>query len=676
MTSVFEIFAKLGLDSSDFDKGLDNAKSTLSNMGSAVGSGLGTIAKIGTAAVATASAGIAALGTMAVKGYADYEQLTGGVETLFKTSSNAVMDYANNAYKTAGLTANDYMETVTGFSASLISSLDGDTAKAAEIANMSITDMSDNANKMGTDIESIKTAYQGFAKQNYTMLDNLKLGYGGTKQEMERLLADAEKLTGQKYDISNFSDIAEAIHAIQTEMDITGTTAKEAGSTISGSVASMKSAWDNLVVGLADGNADLGQLIDNVVTSAETAFNNILPVAEQALMGIGQLVTDLAPIIGQKLPELITNLLPQILETGVQFIGALGQGIIDNLPALVDAAVQIVVTLVTGIVGALPQLAEGAVELITSLGEALIDNGDELLDAGSELLDFVVDGVANGLPKLLDSGTKMLENLYNGFWNNLPKMITAVGKMANDMLNYILKNLPQFMSKGADLLINIVNGFINNLPQIVAAVVQMISQLVSTIAQNLPQILQQGVEIIGKLVAGLIQAIPKVVAAIPKIISSIVTEFGKYDWLKIGTDIIKGIAKGITGAAGEIARAAKNAAKKAFDAAKDFLGIHSPSRLMRDQVGRYISEGIAVGIEDNLNSITNSMNDVADLVSQPIDVGEVGMTGGSGSGNAYNSSNSVVINVYGAVGQNVNELAEIVSRKINASVNRRGAAWA
>lgn len=284
MTSVFEIFAKLGLDSSDFDKGLDNAKSTLSNMGSAVGSGLGTIAKIGTAAVATASAGIAALGTMAVKGYADYEQLTGGVETLFKTSSNAVMDYANNAYKTAGLTANDYMETVTGFSASLISSLDGDTAKAAEIANMSITDMSDNANKMGTDIESIKTAYQGFAKQNYTMLDNLKLGYGGTKQEMERLLADAEKLTGQKYDISNFSDIAEAIHAIQTEMDITGTTAKEAGSTISGSVASMKSAWDNLVVGLADGNADLGQLIDNVVTSAETAFNNILPVAEQALM--------------------------------------------------------------------------------------------------------------------------------------------------------------------------------------------------------------------------------------------------------------------------------------------------------------------------------------------------------------------------------------------------------
>lgn len=676
MTSVFEIFAKLGLDSSDFDKGLNDAKSTLSNMGSAVGSGLGTVAKIGTAAVASASAGIAALGTMAVKGYADYEQLTGGVETLFKTSSSAVMDYANNAYKTAGLTANDYMETVTGFSASLISSLDGDTAKAAEIANMAITDMSDNANKMGTDIESIKTTYQGFAKQNYTMLDNLKLGYGGTKQEMERLLADAEKLTGQKYDISNFSDIAEAIHAIQTEMDITGTTAKEAGSTISGSVASMKSAWDNLVVGLAYGNADLGQLIDNVVTSAETAFNNILPVAERALIGIGQLVTDIAPIIGQRLPELITTLLPQILETGTQFIGALGQGIIDNLPALVGSAAQIVVTLVTGIVGALPQLTKGAVELISALGEALIDNGDELLDAGSDLLGFVVDGVANGLPKLLDSGAKMLTNLYNGFWNNLPKMITAVGKMANDMLNYILQNLPQFMSRGADLLTNIANGFTNNLPQIVSAVVKMITQFIATIAQNLPHILQQGVVIIGKLVAGLIQAIPQIVAAIPRIISTIVNTFGKYDWLSIGINIIKGIASGIANAAGLIADAARNAAKKAFDAAKAFLGIHSPSRLMRDQVGRYISEGIAVGIDQNVDSIEDSMRNISDLVAQPMSVGEVGFAGGSGSGNAYNSSNSVVINVYGAVGQNVNELAEIVSRKINASVNRRGAAWA
>lgn len=676
MTSVFEIFAKLGLDSSDFDKGLNDAKSTLSNMGSAVGSGLRTVAKIGTAAVASASAGIAALGTMAVKGYADYEQLTGGVETLYKDSYDKIAQYAQDAYKTAGMAANEYMDMSIKTGAAMIASVGGDTEKAADLMNTSITDMADNVNKMGTNMEDVQNAYRGFSRGNFTMLDNLALGFSGTKEGMQQLLDKAQELTGLHYDINSYADIAQAIHEVQVEMGIAGTTAKEASETISGSVAAMKSAWSNLVAGLANGNADLGQLIDNVVTSAETAFNNILPVAERALMGIGQLVTDIAPIIGQRLPELITTLLPQILETGTQFIGALGQGIIDNLPALVGAAAQIVVTLVTGIVGALPQLTKGAVELIAALGEALIDNGDELLDAGSDLLGFVVDGVANGLPKLLDSGAKMLTNLYNGFWNNLPKMITAVGKMANDMLNYILQNLPQFMSRGADLLTNIANGFTNNLPQIVSAVVKMITQFIATIAQNLPNILQQGVVIIGKLVAGLIQAIPQIVAAIPMIISTIVNTFGKYDWLSIGINIIKGIASGIANTAGLIADAARNAAKKAFDAAKAFLGIHSPSRLMRDQVGRYISEGIAVGIDQNVDSIEDSMRNISDLVAQPMSVGEVGFAGGSGSGNAYNSSNSVVINVYGAVGQNVNELAEIVSRKINASVNRRGAAWA
>lgn len=676
MTSVFEIFAKLGLDSSDFDKGLNDAKSTLSNMGSTVGSGLGTIAKIGTAAVATASAGIAALGTMAVNGYADYEQLSGGIETLFKTSADAVMGFASEAYKTAGLSANEYMNTAIGFSGALLKSLGGDTAKAAEATNMAIEDMADQANKYGKTVDSISETYTSLARGNTQTLDNLFGGmFAGTKAGLNEMLKYAEDYRASlgetvSYSADSYADIVSALHDVSRATGVYGTTADEADKTISGSVASMKSAWSNLVAGLANDNADLGTLIDNVVASAETAFNNILPVAERALMGIGRLVTDLAPIVGQKLPELITNLLPQILETGVQFIGALGQGITNNLPALVGAAAQIVVTLVTGIVGALPQLTKGAIELIASLDGALIDNGDGLLDAGSDLLGFVVDGVADGLPKLLDSGAKMLTNIYNGYWNNLPKMITAVGKMANDMLDCILINLPQFMSKGADLLINIANGFIDNLPQIVAAVVQMITQFIATIAQNLPQILQQGVIIIGKLVAGLTQAIPQVVAAIPKIISSIVTEFGKYNWLKIGTDIIKGIAKGITGAAGEIARAAKDAANRAFEAAKDFLGIHSPSRLMRDQVGRYISEGIAVGIEDNLNSITNSMNDVADLVSQPI-TPTVGGISAENASNDYTAGNTVTINVYGAQGQSVETLADLVADKINNAVTAK-----
>ena len=270
----------------------------------------------------------------------------------------------------------------------------------------------------------------------------------------------------------------------------------------------------------------------------------------------------------------------------------------------------------------------------------------------------------------------MVAKLADGFFKNLPAMIQTVTKVLTQVISFIGQNYPKFIQSGLQLLGKIAEGFIKNLPEITKAVVQMIAQLVATIAQNLPKILQQGIEIIGKLVAGLIQAIPQVVAAIPKIISTIVDTFGEYDWLSIGINIIKGIASGIANAAGLIADAARNAAKNAFEAAKNFLGIKSPSKLMRDQVGRYISEGIAVGIDQNVDSIEDSMRNISDLVAQPMSVGEVGFAGGSGSGNAYNSSNSVVINVYGAVGQNVNELAEIVSRKINASVNRRGAAWA
>lgn len=257
------------------------------------------LAKVGVAG----AAGFAALATASVKGYADYEQLVGGVETLFKDNAGTLMKYANNAYKTAGMSANDYMETVTGFSASMLQSLGGDTKKAADKSNLALTDMSDNANKMGTDMESIKYAYQGFAKQNYTMLDNLKLGYGGTKEEMERLLADASKLSGQKYDISSFADITEAIHVVQTEMGITGTTAKEAASTIQGSINSMKGAWQNLLVGISDPNQDMGQLTDNLVNSVVTVAKNLFPRIQAMLprlaAGVGTLLSQLFTLAAQ-----------------------------------------------------------------------------------------------------------------------------------------------------------------------------------------------------------------------------------------------------------------------------------------------------------------------------------------------------------------------------------------
>ena len=305
-------------------------------------------------ALTATTTAVAGLVTASVKGYAEYEQLVGGVDTLFKESSQKLQEYANEAYKTAGLSANEYMNTVTSFSASLLQSLSGDTAKAADYANEALIDMSDNANKMGTSMESIQWAYQGFAKQNYTMLDNLKLGYGGTKEEMQRLLKDAQKLTGVKYDISNFADVTKAIHAIQTELGITGTTAKEASTTIEGSLKSVKSAWQNLLVGMANSDADFEKLIQNLVDTVVTAGKNLLPVIEQALNGVVQLINELFPVIAEKIPEAITQILPKLVQAGANILQSLFNSIQQNIQIIAQSATQVLTTFVTFLIQNLP----------------------------------------------------------------------------------------------------------------------------------------------------------------------------------------------------------------------------------------------------------------------------------------------------------------------------------
>ena len=329
--NLFELFIKIGVD--------DQASGKLSKLSSSLGKGLATAAKIGTASVGAAATGIAALTKSAVDGFAEYEQLVGGVETLFKTSADVVQEYAANAYKTAGLSANEYMDTVTSFSASLLQSLGGDTAAAAEKADMAITDMSDNANKMGTDMASIQNAYQGFAKQNFTMLDNLKLGYGGTKEEMQRLLEKANELNAQQgkatdYQIESYADIVEAIHVVQTEMGITGTTMKEAGDTIEGSIGSVKSSWENWITALGDSNADLGKKTDELISSAETAFENLIPVAERVLKSIGNVAETKGPEIISKLAEGLISSAPDILAAGGKLALALAEGILKGIVGL------------------------------------------------------------------------------------------------------------------------------------------------------------------------------------------------------------------------------------------------------------------------------------------------------------------------------------------------------
>lgn len=578
-----------------------------------IGSAVNTAVKASAAAVGAASAGVAALGTACINAYADYEQLVGGVETLFKDSADTIQTYADNAYKTAGLSANEYMETVTSFSASLLQSLDGDTEKAAAAADLAITDMADNANKMGTAMESIQNAYQGFAKQNYAMLDNLKLGYGGTKEEMQRLLADAEKLSGVKYDLSSYADIVEAIHVIQTEMGITGTTAKEASTTIQGSVASMKAAWANLMVGMADDTQNFDMLLSNFIESIGTVADNLLPRIGIVIEGMGKLVAGLAPEIASALPTLTNELLPNLVELGVQSISALVQGIQENGDSLAAGALSIVGTLAEGIAELLPMVADTAASLVVSLADGLTESLPDIIPIAIETISTLVENLTENANTIIDAGIQI---------------ILALGE-----------------------------GLIAALPQLIETVPQIVINIANVINDNAPKLVDTALYLITRLAVGLVQAIPTLVANIPKIIEAIVAAFMAFQWLNLGKQLIDGVANGVKKAGESMATAAKNTFSKfksklagvevaselknigkhiidgivsgiksslsnianvagkikdtLLSKLKGLFKIASPSKLMKEEVGAYIGEGIAVGIEESGQMAVDAAETVA-----------------------------------------------------------------
>lgn len=499
------------------------------------------------------------IGKQALDSYADYEQLVGGVETLFKDNASTVENYANNAYKTAGLSANEYMETVTAFSASLLQSLNGDTAKSAEVADMAITDMADNANKMGTSMDMIQNAYQGFAKQNYTMLDNLKLGYGGTKTEMERLLADAQKISGVKYDISNLNDVYQAIHVIQGELGITGTTAKEASTTIQGSVSAMKSAWQNMLTGIADDNADFDGLINNLVDSIGTAAENIMPRVQIIIDGVIALVGQLGEKIVEHLPEILetcSNIFTQIIDSigtfapqiGVaafQIVNALITGIASNLPAILEAGIELLVELITGISQTLPQLIPVMVDAILTMAETLIDNIDTIIEAGIELIIALAEGLIEALPKLIE------------------KIPTIIEKLVTKLTN------PEMIGK----------------------------------------IIQAAARLIVELGIGLIKAIPQLLSKIPQIISTIVKGLmnGVRSLKDVGKNLLKGLWEGMSGLGTWLWNKVKGMLNGLTDKIKNFFGIHSPSTLFKDEIGENLALGLGEGFTDTMKNVTTDM---------------------------------------------------------------------
>lgn len=479
------VTARLVIDKSNYESGLQNAEQEASASGGRitgafkkVAGGIGTLMKVGAAGIAAGSAAVGVLTKQATGAYAEYEQLSGGVRKLFGDASDAVMQYASEAYKTSGLSANKYMEQATSFSAALINSLGGDTQKAAEYADMAMRSMSDNANTFGTDMAAIQNAYQGFSKQNYTMLDNLKLGYGGTKSEMERLIEDAEKLDknfkasrdeNKKLTMS-YSDIIEAIHIVQTDLDITGTTAKEASTTISGSLASMKASWQNLLVGIGDDTLPFDDLVDNFVESVDTVSDNIMPRVEKILGGIANLVERLAPKIVEKLPAMAEKILPGLLKA----TKALGDAVWRTLPTIIDKVVKF-----------------------------LSDNAGTLVAGFLQLVNKVVSKFNVIIKPILKALPKIIKDVAKAIADNAPAIIDGV----IDLVLMLVQELPTILLAIAqalpDILSGIFHGLIDNLPELIAGVVELIDGLI----KNLPEILAGIVTAFGNLVGDLIGAL-------------------------------------------------------------------------------------------------------------------------------------------------------------------------
>lgn len=458
-----------------------------SNAGTAAGESIAS-KLVGTLKSVIAAAGIGKFVTDAISEGADYEQMVGGMETLYKKNSDTMIKYANEAYKTAQISANEYMDTATKFSASLLVSCGNDTKKAAEAANSAIIDMADNANKMGTNMEDIQNAYKGFAKQNYTMLDNLSLGYGGTKDEMERLLADAEKISGVKYDISNLNDVYSAIHVIQTEMDITGTSAKEAGTTVSGSVNMMKSAWSNLLAQMtsSEGGDVTGAMKNLVISIFGDGTDTNLGVLGNVVPSIIRLGESIGPALLTAFTVSFEQIRTQLHGVGINSVTDLANGIMSSSQQMITSGTAMINNLISGISANLPTV---------------------LAQANTMLTGFL-STISAQLPSLLAAGGEMVSTLVTGLISNLPALITGVGQLVLTFVTFLLTNAPTFIEQGFTMITNIVQGITNNLPAITSSAGTMIGKFLSVIVANLPLILLKGAEMIIKLLAGIVRKSP------------------------------------------------------------------------------------------------------------------------------------------------------------------------
>ncbi len=723
---------------------------------------LGGIAKKGLAVTAGAIAGVtAAFGVMtkqSLDSVSSLEQNIGGVETLFKDSAKTVIKNANNAFKTAGMSANEYMKNVTSFSASLLQSTSGNTQKAAKVADMAMIDMSDNANKMGTAMVDIQNAYQGFAKQNYTMLDNLKLGYGGTKTEMERLLADATKISGVKYDINNLKDVYEAIHVIQDNLGITGTTAKEASTTIEGSMNAAKAAYDNflngsgsakdfadaLVTAAVNVGKNLGEIIPRLAETIPEVLNTLWQEfqsgGDRFLKAGANIVTNLATGVLSKLPSLITTVTsfipmiastissraPEIAQSAVSIITSIANGITQSIPKILESIAPIAASIGQGIMQAAPALMSAGMQIIQQVGDSISQYAPNLIPKALEMIGQLAMGLIQNLPQLISTGIQIITAIAQGIINSIPVLITYVPQIINGLCAALDTGLMQLLAAGAKIILNLIQGIIQSIPQLIAALPQIVLAIINvfthinllsagkalitslkngivsakggvvsafnslvkslwtkvtttnwlalgksiltklisgirslignagsaakSIATKILSTIRNtnwlalGKTIISKLVSGLISLAGKMGSTAKSLAQKAVTAFKNIKWADVGKNIIKGIIGGIGSAAGALFNKAKEVASGALNAIKKKLGIKSPSRVFKKEVGKHIVTGIISGInaeqknlKKTMESLCNAAIKSAKSASKKGNFSEIGKTFAENLSNSMDS---------------------------------------
>lgn len=605
---------------------------------------------------------LANLGKSALDSVGQLEQNVGGVETLFGDAADAVIASADRAYQTAGMSANDYMSTVTSFSASLLQSLGGNTEEAAKVADMAIIDMADNANKMGTSMDMIQNAYQGFAKQNYTMLDNLKLGYGGTKTEMERLLADAEKLTGVKYDINNLNDVYQAIHAVQEEMGITGTTAKEAASTLEGSMASAKAAWDNFM----NGSGDADQLADAFATAADNIVKNLAEIIPR----FAETLPALAGAIVKQIPGLAAAIVPAVLSAGQSVLEQARDAVTEfDFVAAAEKVVEGVADFIEGdglgtFLGCLVSIFTGIVNGISSMLPTL-------LPALVELIAYTATTLVEQLPALLECALQLVMGLANGILAAVPVLIEALPEVISSIVTFLVSSIPLILQAGIQLLLALVDALPVIIDALVAALPQIIESTVTTLVAAAPQILQAGIQLLMALIEAIPTIVIELVAALPEIITAIINGLiaagpqilasAKELWgqitaavpdivAKIGEavpEIINGIVSGLAAGASAVWDAACQLGSNILGGIKSFLGINSPSTVMAEQ-GNYIIQGLLNGLETMPDAVSQLFQSTLDSITtwgadMVVRIGEWGANMATAAGTAMSTMVQTVI---------------------------------